>query len=543
MMRLRPYQSRAIEAVERYLSNSTGNPLVEMPTASGKTVVFATMLQRWLANWPESRFLILAHQRELLTQAADKLRKIWPEAPIGFYCSGLGKKDGTQAVTIGSIQTIYQQAPKLDPFDVVIVDEAHLIPLEGFGRYRRFLDEARLQNPRLRVVGFTATPYRLSGGYIVDSQSDDHMFDFVAYSANVRQMIEDGYLCPLTSKATDAAIDTDGLRTRNGDWVESDLQGRADTDELVEAACRELCTLAHDRHSWLIFCCGIDHAEHVAACLRRFGIDCGTVTGKTPARERERILADFDAGRLRAVTNMNVLTTGLDVTRIDCIALMRPTQSTSLYVQMVGRGFRLDSSKANTLVLDFAGNVSRHGPIDAIDMKPGVGGRQGPTPTKRCPGCREIILLSARECPGCGLEFPPPERGGPNHDARASSESILSVDGSRHYDGDITVTVNRHRKPGKPDSIRVVYFFEGKRVSEWVCLDHGGLAGRMAQRWWTRRFGEPPPTVDEALADLFLHVKIAAATRSIQYRKAGKYFEIVNIDTTSTDAPKHAFAS
>lgn len=538
-MQLRPYQSATIDAVERYLATSEGNPLVVLPTASGKTVIFASMLRDWLAAYPGSRFLILAHQKELLEQAADKLRAVWPEAPIGFYCAGLGKKDGSKSITIGSIQTIYQDACNLDPFDVIIIDEAHLVPVTGFGRYRRFLTEAALVNPAVRTVGFTATPYRLSGGYIVDPMSEDHIFDFVAYEAPVREMIGEGYLCPLTSKATESEIDTSGLHTRNGDWVDGELADRADTEELIEAACSELATLAADRHSWLIFCCGISHAEHVAACLRRRGVACETVSGQTSKKDRERILAEFgDPNRRRpmAVTNMNVLTTGLDVTRIDCIALLRPTQSASLYVQMVGRGFRLDESKTNTLVLDFAGNVSRHGPVDAIDATPKAGKRQGPVPTKKCPSCREVVVLHTPECPSCGYEWPESERGGPNHSHTASSESILSDDGCRRFEGSPIVTVCRHRKPDKPDSLRVTYAFESKRISEWVCLDHPGYAARVARRWWIRRFGPPVPTVDEALSDLFLHSKIAAMTRAVRYRKSGRHWEVVDVELESREA-------
>lgn len=534
-MILRPYQSQAIEAVERYLRTSQGNPLVTLPTASGKTVIFATMLRDWLAAYPGSRFLILAHQRELLTQAADKLRAIYPDAPLGFYCAGLGKKDAGQPITLASIQTIYAKAPNLDPFDVVIVDEAHLIPTKGLGRYRRFLDEAKLQNPRLRVVGFTATPYRLQGGYIVDATSKDHIFDFVAYDAPVRKMIDDGYLCRLTSKATDFEMDTTGLRVRGGDYIESELQDRLDQDEVTEAACRELCHLARNRHSWLIFCCGVRHAEHVTECLLRFGIACETITGNTPAALRNRILDDFAAGRIRAVANMNVLTTGLDVTRIDCIAMLRPTQSTSLYVQMVGRGFRLDPSKENTLVLDFAGNVAKHGPIDEIDINPKPGkSRPGSAPTKTCPNCREIILAGARECPECGHEFE--FSAEPKHGIRPHQDDILSNNGVRHAEGPFTVTVNRHRKSDSPDSLRVTYHIDSRRISQWICLDHDGFARRKAEQWWVKRFGPPVPTLDEALADLFLHTKIAGVTQSIDYRKSGKYWEITHIEVVNTEA-------
>lgn len=540
-MNLRPYQQEAIEAVEAYLAESDGNPLVVSATASGKTIIFATMIKAWLTRYPGTRIGILAHQKELLSQAADKLRALWPDAPTGFYCAGLGQKDATQPITLASIQSIGDHACACDPFDILIIDEAHLVPTKGLGRYRKFINDARLVNPHVRVIGFTATPFRLQGGYIVAPESQDHIFDHVCFETDIRKLIADGFLCPLTSKATAAKFDTAGIRTRAGDYIESQLAERADTEAFIAATVGELVSRTTDRHSTLVFCSGIAHAEHVRDALRRHGVMAETISGQTPDGDRERILREFgDPARTRpmAVTNMNVLTTGLDVTRIDCIAMLRPTLSASLYVQMVGRGFRLDPLKKNTLVLDFAGNVGRHGPVDLIEMSPKRRSKSKPgtAPTKTCEHCHEIVHAGLKDCPACGQPFP--EDTAPKHEATPDETDVLSNNGIVTLD-DPRVAVRRHRKPGKPDSLRVNYQTAFCHVTEWVCLDHEGYAGRKAHQWWRQRFGSPVPTVDEAMEDLFLANKIAEATASVSFRPHRSRPEITHIQTRSTEA-RHA---
>lgn len=343
-MELRPYQSDCIAAINRHLAERDDNPLAVLPTAAGKTIIFATLLRQWLTAWPDTRVIVLAHIKELISQAADKLRKVWPAAPVGIWSAGIGKKEGHRNITVAGIQSIYKRAFEFDPWEIVIVDEAHLIPVGGEGMYRRFLDDCRKMNPLTRVIGFTATPFRLDGGHIA---RPEYVLNHVAYEANIGDLIGQGYLCKLRSKATAEKIDTAGVKSSKGDFIAAELEQRANTDGAVSSAVKEIVEKGVDRQAWLIFCCGVKHAYHVSVELEKLGVVAPVVTGDTPDDERDRIIADFDAGRVRAVVNVNCLTTGLDVTRIDLIALLRPTQSTSLYIQMVGRGFRLHPSKAD----------------------------------------------------------------------------------------------------------------------------------------------------------------------------------------------------
>jgi len=191
-----------------------------------------------------------------------------------------------------------------------------------------------------------------------------------------------------------------------------------DEDSLVRSACREIIEHSADRHSVLIFASGVKHAQHVQRILGEMSHECGFVCGETLPFERAETLQRFKNGDLKYLVNVNVLTTGFDAPNIDCVAMLRPTNSPGLYYQMVGRGFRLYPDKDDCLVLDFGGNILRHGPVDDLQVKePGQG--NGEAPAKECPECNAVIHAAYAICPECGYEFPPPQRQ--QHDSQAST--------------------------------------------------------------------------------------------------------------------------
>src|SRR5690606_23410685 len=203
----------------------------------------------------------------------------------------------------------------------------------------------------------------------------DHLLNRVCYEVGVRELIVQGYLSPLITKAGITRVDTSAVHVRGGEFVAAEVEDLMDQDELVEAACREIVSSTHDRRAVLIFATGIKHGRHVQDVLRRtHGVECGFVSGDTPTDERDATLKTFRDGTLRYLCNVNVLTTGFDAPNIDCVVMLRPTMSPGLYYQMTGRGFRLFSGKQNCLVLDFGGNVLRHGPVDAIRIQERPGG-------------------------------------------------------------------------------------------------------------------------------------------------------------------------
>ena len=230
----------------------------------------------------------------------------------------------------------------------------------------------------MRVAGFSATPFRLDTGRL--DEGEGKIFDDVVFDYGLGQGIRDGWLSPLTSKAAKVEINVNNVDRRGGEFIAGELERAADDDATVSAACDEIMARGGDRRSWLVFCCGVAHAHHVGQALRARGVSCRVVTGETPSAERADSIAMFKAGIIRCLVNVNVLTTGFDAPRIDLLAMLRPTLSTGLYVQMVGRGTRKAEGKTNCLILDFAGNVRRHGPVDSVDIKLGDSNRAAVAP-------------------------------------------------------------------------------------------------------------------------------------------------------------------
>lgn len=517
MLTLRPYQQAAIAAIYKYYCEKSGNCCVVIPTAGGKSLVMAAFIEGVLKAWPDQRILIVTHVRELIAQNHAEMIGLWPEAPAGIYSAGLGKREARAQILFAGIQSIHRRAHEVGHTDLVLIDEAHLIPGDTSTMYRRFLDALARINPALKVIGLTATPFRLDSGMLHEGKNA--LFTDIAYEAPVRDLIDAGYLSPLVSKQPATRLDVSKVGTRAGDFIQRDLAAAVDQEAITRAAVTEIIAHGRDRKSWLAFCSGVEHARHVAEEFARQGITCRTIFGDTPKDERDAIIAAFKRGEIRALASMGVLTTGFNAPRVDLIALLRPTKSAGLYVQMVGRGTRLAPGKEHCLVLDFADNVRRHGPIDLVRPKrPGEGGG-GEAPTKVCPECDSIIALSAMECPDCGYVFPAREvKIAPT----AATLPVLSpkvqwlpVHG---------VYYSRHDKLSGRPSLKVTYSCGLKSYSEWVCIEHQGYARQKAAEWWRKRAPDCPVplTVDQAIAEA-AHL---ARPSEISVRPSGRYVEI-----------------
>ena len=461
-MVLRPYQEAAVNAVYEHLGSKDTNPCVVLPTGTGKSLVLAQIAKDTALNW-QGRVLILAHVKELLEQNADKIQRLCEEIPVGIYSAGLKSRQTKEPVIVAGIQSVYNKACDLDAFDLIMIDECHLIAPDGDGMYRTFLKDMKVINPRVRLVGMTATPFRLKGGLIC---KPENLLNEICYEAGLKEMIQQGYLSPLVSRAGSAEANLGNLHIRGGEFIGDEIAAAMDTEQLVNAACREIVDLTRDRKSVLIFTSSVKHCQHVAEAIRGYsGQECAVVTGETPAGERAEIIDRFKGKfvpadlfgtpkpPLKYLCNVSVLTTGFDAPNTDCVVLLRPTNSPGLLVQMVGRGTRLspETGKTDCLVLDYGGNILRHGPVDMIRVKDKTPGG-GDAPAKKCPQCLALIHAGYSKCPQCGYEFPPPERS--NLTEHASGESIISGEVFMDEYDVRKVFYEVHRKRNAPDDAR-----------------------------------------------------------------------------------------
>jgi DNA repair protein RadD len=518
-MQLRPYQRDATDAPAKWWAEHGGNPLVVIPTAGGKSLIIAQFVREALEAWPDTRVIILTHVKELISQNFAEMVSIWPQAPAGIYSAGIGLRQINAQVLFAGIQSIHKRAYQVQRCDLVLIDEAHLIPRTSDTMYRRFLRELTEINPYLKVVGFTATPYRLDSGML--HKGPDALFDGIAYEISVRKLIDDGYLSPVITLKTDTQLDVAGVGTRGGEFIPGQLEAAVDLEHITKAAVREIVTYGHDRRSWLVFGSGIKHCQHIAEEIRGHAISAECIFGETPKADRNWLINDFKSFQLRCLVSMGVLTTGFNAPSVDLLAMLRPTKSTGLYVQIVGRGTRVASGKDACLVLDFAGNIRRHGPIDLVAPEKTPGEGDGEAPVKACPECEAYVLIAARECEHCGYEFPPPET---KIAPKADTAPILS----EHAPQWVPVTAidyERHTKSGSPDSLRVTYHAGLVTYREWICLQHTGFAREKAAKWWQRR--APGTAVPASISEALESSHALAEPREIAVRRSGKYHEIV----------------
>jgi DNA repair protein RadD len=412
--------------------------------------------------------------------------------------------------------------------------------------YGRFIQDLLAINPDMRIVGFTATPYRTDSGRL--DEGDERLFTEVVYDYGIANGIRDGYLSPLVSKATDTGFDMSGVARRGGDYVPGALNAAVDKTATTQAAVREIVTAGASRNAWLVFCAGVQHAEHVRDEFRACGMTCEMVTGDTPSNERARILRDFKSGKIKCVTNNSVLTTGFNHPGIDLIADLRPTLSCVLYVQIAGRGTRplyakgFDLStvegrlaaiaagpKPNCLYMDFSGNVSkRHGPVDtAQPRKPGEG--DGEAPCKECPQCRSHVHISAKVCPDCEYKFPENEK--PKHAATSAAAPILSTEAPKWLNVQ-TRKFYYHENAEGSESVRVEFLANFVNYKLWLSVRKA--RGRCDKFWRDHGGREPYPTDVEDWLDRIGELK---ETAQIQVRPKGKFFEIVGMKPAEQHAP------
>lgn len=492
-MQLRGYQQDAIKAAYDHLATRDDHVLLVLPTGSGKSIVIAQICKDAVDRW-KGRVLVLAHRKELLEQNADKIMRLAPGLDVGIYSAGLKRREYDKPVVVAGIQSVFTRGCEMGSFDLALVDEAHRIPPDGDGMYRELLKDMHAVNPALRVVGLTATPYRMGTGLLY---GPGELFPDVCYEVGVRPLMVQGFLAKITSKSGSAAAvaDTSGVHVRGGEFIEAELEACMSQAAIVKAAVAETIEFAEKtgRKKCLIFACGISHAEMISREFEAQGHACPAVHSKVGDDVRDDLVRAFRDGALRFLVNPMILTEGFDAPNIDMIALMRATKSPGLFYQMCGRGFRPHPGKPDCMVLDFGENALRHGPVDKIKPRKSDSSGAGTAPVKMCPDCHELVPTAVLMCPACGYAWP--DKDIVKHKPKAGDEPIVSEPAPppswRKVD---RVTYFEHRKKGAndaaPKTMRVEYALGWRdRISEWVCIEHapGSFPWNKALSWWTQR--------------------------------------------------------
>ena len=498
MIKPRDYQIESLNLLWSYFAQGNkGNPLICYPTGTGKTLIPALWIANVMKHYPNQRFLLLTHVKELIEQNAEVMKIIWNNAPLGIYSAGLKQKQACLPVVYAGIQSAARH-PSLFGFrDIVFIDEAHLVSDEESSQYITFLSTLKVINPNMKIIGMTATPFRMGMGLLTEGKIFTDIVHDITKLDEFNRLIAQGYLSPLVPKRTRTELDVSNVGMAKGDFIGSQLQAAVDKNDVTRDGLKEVVECGQNKRSWLIFASGIEHAEHIAEMLNEFGIDCAPVHSKRTGEFNDQAIKAFKANKLRAIVNFSKLTTGFNHPNIDLIADFRPTMSIPLHVQKLGRGTRPAEGKSNCLVLDFSRNVPRLGPINDPVIPKKKGTKEGDIPVKICDNCGTYNHLKVRFCTECGQEFQFQVKIVP----KAGNTEILRSDMPvvETFDVDKVIYVKR-QKLGKPPYIQATYFCGMQGFNEFCFPEHNGYAKHRFSNWWKQRHEtDPPGTVIDAL--------------------------------------------
>lgn len=533
---LRWYQSEAIYAIFAYFANGgLGNPIVAMPTGTGKSLVIAEFIRQAFGLYPQVRMMMLTHVKKLIQQNATKLIESWPTAPLGIYSAGLNSRDMVLPVVFGGVQSVANAIKKALESnnrmlanlylhfgwrDLIIIDECHLVSPSELTQYQFVINELKKINPLLKVIGLSATPYRMKHGMLTEEGGifTDIIYD-ITDIRSFNRLIYEGYMSPLVARPTVTHIDMTGVSIVAGEWNKKQAEKAVDRDEVVDSACREMIHYGFDRKSWITFAAGIDNAEHINWVLQSYGVNSTVVHSKLSDKINDDRIEAFQHFEYQCLVSMDKLTTGFDHPPIDLISDMQPTRSTGKHVQKYGRGTRPspETNKVNCLGLDFARNVANLGPINdpRIPRKPGESG-PGDAPIRICGCCGIYNHASARVCVSCGEEF----EFAAKLFAQSGTNAIIRTDDAQiEYFQVNKVLYTKHEKTDKqgnlvsPPSVKVTYICGLRMFSEWVLFEHGGYGGKKAREWWRQRSVDEPPQFTYQALEQVSKLKVPARIR------------------------------
>ena len=400
MLKLRDYQTDAVQNIRLSYLEGRRSPLLVLPTGGGKTVVFSYIAATTAARG--KRALILVHRVELLRQTSAALDK------SGVRHGLINPKytpDPLAPVQVASVQTLIKRLHKFQVPDLIVVDEAHHATA---GTWKKILDHY----PTARVLGVTATPCRGDGTGL--GKDAGGVFDDLVIGPQVPELIAKGFLVRPIVYAPATKLDLTGLRTTRGDYDKEELAKLMDKPTITGDA------VAHYRricpgYPAVVFCVSIAHAEHVASEFRAAGYRAYSVDGGMEDDQRKRILNGLGNGSVDVVTSCDLISEGTDIPAIGCAILLRPTQSLGLYLQQVGRALRVVEGKEHAIILDHVGNVLTHGmPEEEREWtlegeqrrKRSKKDEEKPVRVNQCEKCY-AVHAPAPACPICGHVYIP----------------------------------------------------------------------------------------------------------------------------------------
>lgn len=358
-MQLRQYQIEAMGSCIAALDQGH-NPVLQLATGTGKSLIIAALCQYYRSM--NKKVWMLTHVQQLVKQNAEAYNK-YTEQVAGIVCAGLNRKDLDRRVTFGTIQSMTNILSEIDEPSLIIIDEAHRVP-HNFGEPTLYETILR-RYPNAQRVAMTATPWRMDNG-IIYGDGEEFFFDKLAYNYPVTRAVRDGWLCPLVGVESSIQLNMEDVSVGT-DFVQKEA-GELVTEEWLESVAMTIDDLASERNHLAVYCPTVKSANLASKIIQQVtGRQSSVLTGDMSQDQRDKVLSDLKDGTISVLCSVDMITTGFDFPPLDCIICLRPTLSSSLWVQMQGRGTRLHETKKNCLVLDFAGNLIRLGGVDMYE--------------------------------------------------------------------------------------------------------------------------------------------------------------------------------
>jgi DNA repair protein RadD len=504
----RAYQQEIEDAIFNFLFTEKGNPVAASPGGTGKSYVMAKIIKRFVTEWPGTRVIQLAQDSKLLDQNCNELLHLWPTAPCGIYSAGLDQRDTRSPIIFGGIQSCAKRAAEFGFLDIAIVDECDQVSPKEETLYQMFFNEMKRINPKARIIGLTATPYRLGTGCLTNLDLWDKVVIDLTKTERFNWFVEEAFLKPLVTKKPSMEMDITKIAMKGNDFDEKSMQEVADTDDLNKAVVEECVRYGSDRRHWLVFASGVKHGHKLAKLFNARGVPTVMLSGEDSVAAREEGEAKFRAGEYRCLVNVGLYGRGWNFVDLDLIAWVRATQSCALWVQGCVRGTRISEHSENCLVLDFAGNIRRLGPVnDPVVPAPRRkgDGEKGEAPVKECPECHSYLHTRTMICPDCGYVFPPPKTIKETADTAEILAKSKNVSTEPILDDFRIRSVTYKVALSKKNNIyfKVTYGVGTTKFQECLFFDAtNGLAIRRNKNWWLHRGGNLPiPTSAEEAAE------------------------------------------
>jgi DNA repair protein RadD len=514
------YQQEAVDATIDYLFSTDKNPLIKAPTGSGKSLIIAELAKRIHDISSGFQQIVLTDITKLILQNNLAMLEQWPSAKTTVFSASYKSKDHTGDIVFAGIQSVYRKASLFENVSVVYVDEAHRVSLKKDSMYYIFFENLKKKNPHVRIVTLSASPWKMESGTLEGSW----LVDDIVYEISMTTLFDEGFLCPLITPEVSLSANTSSIKLNaNGEFNDEAMQQVMDDDYLIEAALDDAMKYASDRKSILVFACGVEHAYKIKAALAERGEISEVITGDTELDDRTGFIERFEDFSLRWLISINTLTTGFDVKSIDCGIVLRATQSSALWLQIIGRLLRTHFSKINAMVLDYGENISRFRDITKLGPPPTKEAQKQAkrTPFKKCGCCDKLVKYLASECPFCFTKF-----GGdiaPNHGVEASTDDIIEGASPIKDIKVLNVTVdNHHSRVSKKNSLRVTYHCGIEKIHEYFHFEGNPHRRSDACRWWAEVSSDDlidhcPKSLLTAIAELKAHGYKKATSLTVDY--------------------------